>query len=57
MNSINNNGSGKQVTGEQVERFIEEVKQLRTLLDEFSGVFLSAKFPYGKPTDRWGRRS
>ena len=57
MNSINNNGSSKQVTGEQVERFIEEVKQLRTLLNEFAGVFLQAKFPYGKPTDRWGGRA
>jgi hypothetical protein len=57
MNSINNNGSGKQVTGEQVERFIEEVKQLRTLLNEFAGVFLKARFPHGKPTDRWGGRS
>ena len=29
---------------------------MRRLLDEFFGSFLNAKFPYGKPTDRWPRR-
>ena len=24
--------------------------------DHFAGVFLNAKFPFGRPTDRWGRR-
>lgn len=26
------------------------------LFDDFVGTFLNARFPYGKPTDRWPRR-
>ena len=33
----------------------EELVALRKLFDEFAGVFLNARFPYGKPTDRWER--
>ena len=34
----------------------EEQGALRRMFDEFAEVFLNAKFPYGKPTDRWARR-
>lgn len=34
----------------------QEVAELRRLFDAFAGAFLNAKFPYGKPTDRWPRR-
>ena len=33
-----------------------ELTTLRRLFDEFAGVFLNAKFPYGQATDRWARR-
>ena len=29
---------------------------IRQMLDEYFGVSLNAKYPYGQPTDRWGRR-
>jgi len=35
--------------------FRADVESLRQLFDQFAGVFLNAKFPYGKATDRWGR--
>jgi hypothetical protein len=33
----------------------EAVERLDQRLDEFAGVLLNAKFPFGKPTDRWAR--
>jgi hypothetical protein len=35
-----------------------EARQLREAerTDEFRKVYLNAKFPHGKPIDRWGRR-
>lgn len=33
-----------------------ELAALRKLVDTFAGIFLNSKFPFGKPTDRWGRR-
>jgi hypothetical protein len=40
-----------------------ELRAIRKILDgftqrfdEFARVYLDAKFPYGKPWDRWGRR-
>jgi hypothetical protein len=33
-----------------------EISALRKLFDHFAGTFLNAKFPFGKPTDRWARR-
>lgn len=33
-----------------------ELAALRRLFDEFAGVYINARFPYGKPTDRWARR-
>lgn len=33
-----------------------EQSRLRELFDSFAGVYLNAKFPYGKADDRWARR-
>jgi hypothetical protein len=41
---------------QQLARIEASLKRLERLFDEFAGVFLNAKFPYGKPTDRWARR-
>jgi hypothetical protein len=29
---------------------------MRRLFDEFAGAYLNARFPFGKPTDKWARR-
>jgi hypothetical protein len=34
----------------------DAIERLDKKFDEFARVFLNAKFPYGKPTDRWARR-
>jgi hypothetical protein len=34
----------------------DAIERLDEKLDEFFRVLLNAKFPYGKPTDRWARR-
>jgi hypothetical protein len=41
---------------EEMRLMRAEVAALRRLFDEFAGVYLNAKFPYGRPTDRWWRR-
>ncbi len=33
-----------------------ELVALRRLFDHCAGVLLNAKFPHGKPCDRWARR-
>jgi hypothetical protein len=43
-------------TREELRRIRAELSALRKLFDHFAGTFLNAKFPYGKPLDRWGRR-
>jgi hypothetical protein len=40
----------------EVRGIREECRALKRLFYEFARVYLAAKFPYGKPTDRWGRR-
>lgn len=35
---------------------LRELRRIRELLNEGIGTYLNAKFPYGKPNDRWGRR-
>ena len=37
-------------------RIEASLKRIEKLFDEFAGVLLNARFPYGKPTDRWARR-
>jgi hypothetical protein len=36
---------------------LKRLERIERILDEFAGAYLNAKFPYGRPTDRWGRRS
>jgi hypothetical protein len=38
-----------------VERIERRLECQDRRLDEFFRVYLNARFPYGKPTDRWGR--
>jgi hypothetical protein len=42
-------------TVEAILRLERRVARLERLLDEAVGTFLNAKFPYGKPIDRWRR--
>jgi hypothetical protein len=41
---------------EELRAIRQEQAAFRRLFDEFAGVFLNAKFPYGQPRDRWARR-
>jgi hypothetical protein len=34
----------------------DSIERLNDRFDEFARVFLNAKFPHGKPVDRWARR-
>jgi hypothetical protein len=34
----------------------DEQVSLCRLFDQFAGSYLNARFPYGKPTDRWPQR-
>jgi len=34
----------------------QELAALRKLFYDFGRTYLAAKFPYGKPTDRWAPR-
>jgi hypothetical protein len=40
---------------DQLERLIAAVERLERKLDAFADAYLNAKFPYGKPADRWRR--
>jgi hypothetical protein len=40
---------------DELRQIRREQAELRRRLDEFFGVFLNAKYPYGRPTDRWRR--
>jgi hypothetical protein len=46
--------------GEQMLRELAanraEVAALKKLFDEFARTFLNARFPFGRPNDRWSRR-
>jgi len=55
MSSINGNGNDKQLDPEQIERLIRAIEKFTDRFDEFASVYLRARFPYGKPIDRWRR--
>lgn len=40
---------------ERLDRILRALERLERRFDEFAGVYLRAKFPFGKPTDRWRR--
>jgi hypothetical protein len=39
----------------EIRALRREQAALRRLLDQFFGVYLDSRFPYGKPIDRWRR--
>jgi len=41
---------------EHVAALAHQIAALYRMLDEGIGSYLNARFPYGKPTDRWRRR-
>ena len=55
--SINQKLDPRPSDPEQLERLITAVEQLVQRFDEFARAYLNARFPYGKPTDRWRRRA
>jgi len=40
---------------DQLDRLAVALERLEQRLDQFFGAYLNARFPYGKPTDRWKR--
>ena len=47
---------GQPTTDEALRMLERRLARLERLLDEFCGAFLQAKFPFGRPVDRWSRR-
>jgi hypothetical protein len=43
-------------TLEEMRLIRAELAALRELFVEFGKVYLAARFPYGRPTDRWAPR-
>jgi hypothetical protein len=41
---------------ELLARILERLERLDDRLEDFARVHLNARFPYGRPTDRWARR-
>jgi len=41
---------------EALNTIIEQNRRSDERFDEFTKTYLDARFPYGKATDRWGRR-
>lgn len=41
---------------QELEMIRAELAGLRERFDDFAAVYLAAKFPYGKPIDRWRTR-
>lgn len=44
---------GEKSNHDRLERIEKELRALRRILDEFAGAYLNAKFPFGRPNDRW----
>jgi hypothetical protein len=57
MDRVTQNAAPALPDAERLERLIRAIERLDRRLDQFFGVFLNARFPCGKPTDRWARRS
>ena len=43
-------------TVDEIRALRRELSALRRLFDEFAGSYLNAKFPFGRPHDRWRAR-
>jgi hypothetical protein len=44
------------VTDATLNAILERLDTLNRNFDEFARVYLNAKFPHGRATDRWARR-
>jgi len=42
---------------EQLRRIAEVLERIEKQQDEYFGVDLTARYPFGKPIDRWRRRA
>ena len=49
--------SGDREQLEELRAIRRELAALRRLVDEFAASYLNARFPHGKPADRWSRRT
>lgn len=48
--------SDKAAALDELRAIRRELTAIRKLFDHFCGIFLNAKFPHGKPIDRWTRQ-
>lgn len=46
----------RELTLAEMQEQTRILKALLRLLDEATGAYLNARFPYGNPSDRWPRR-
>jgi hypothetical protein len=59
MQSVNRKLNGWQEQPDddnELERIARSLERLEQRFDEFARAFLNARFPHGRPVDRWGRR-
>lgn len=58
MHRINENPKAPEPepTAAQLRKIAASLERLERRFDEFARVYLNARFPYGKPEDRWRRR-
>jgi hypothetical protein len=55
MHRINATDRDKQLDPEQIERLIRAIERFTKLFDAWCDADLNARYPYGKPVDRWRR--
>jgi hypothetical protein len=46
----------RETATQQLRRIADALERLLRIHDEGTGAALNARFPYGKPTDRWRSR-
>ena len=54
MQTMNDNPKVTQLV-ELLERIATALERIDRTLDEHAGAHLNARYPYGRPTDRWRR--
>ena len=54
--ALNRRVVGNESVLAEVRALRGELVAVRKLFDEFCTAYLNARFPHGRPTDRWGRR-
>jgi hypothetical protein len=55
MNRITQNPTDTR-RDDELARIAAALERLERRLDDFFGAYLDAKFPFGRPVDRWRRR-